>query len=247
MKAPKENAIYVFTDGACSKNPGPGGYGAILYYPNEKVKELGGADKDTTNNRMEMMAILESLKALSNEPQEVRVYTDSMYFINGISKWIFGWKRNGWKTGEGKEVLNKDLWLSLDQVISKMKSKVQWFYVPGHSNFMPNERVDEIAVAFSKNKHYTLFTGSYSNYDIDLFKDIKKVEDGDFKKVSSKSSSNKGKKAYSYVSRVNGVVEVHKTWAECERKVKGQSGAKFKKALSESDEKLLVEEFGGKK
>jgi ribonuclease HI len=244
MKAPLKNTIYVYTDGACSKNPGPGGYGAILYLDG-KVKELGGAAKDTTNNRMEMTAILKSLKALSSKKEEIRVYTDSMYFINGITKWIFGWKQNGWKTGEGNDVLNKDLWKALDATLEKLKSKVIWFYVPGHSDFMPNERVDDIAVAFSKGKNCKLYSGDYSSYDIDLFKDIKKVEDGEFEKSSSKSNSNKGKKAYSYVSRVNGIVEVHKTWAECEAKVKGQSGAKFKKALNVDEERELIKKFKG--
>ena len=241
MDAPLNNTFYVYTDGACSKNPGPGGFGAIIYFPDNKVKELGGGVASTTNNRMEMMAIYESLKALSNESKSIRVYTDSMYFINGITKWIHGWKRNGWKTGEGKDVLNKDIWLSMDQLLEMMKAKVEWFYVPGHSSFMPNERVDEIAVAFSKNRSFQLYNGSYNSYDVDLFKDIQKVESGEFKK--SKSSSNKGKKAYSYVSRVNGLVEVHKTWAACEAKVKGQSGAKFKKALSLEDEKQLIKKF----
>jgi len=243
MSAPLKNTFYVFTDGACSKNPGPGGYGSIVYFPNQTVKELGEAFKDTTNNRMEMMGILASLNELKSQTDNIRVYTDSMYFINGITKWIFGWKKRGWKTAEGKDVLNKDLWESIDQRLQTMKSKVMWFYVPGHSNFMPNERVDQIAVGFSKQGQYSLFSGAYSSYDVDLFKDIKKVEDGEFKKVSSKSSSNKGKKAYSYVSRVNGVVEVHKTWAECEAKVKGRSGVKFKKALSKSDEEALIKEF----
>jgi len=247
MTAPINNTFYVYTDGACSKNPGPGGYGAIIYSPDHMVKELGGGESSTTNNRMEMMAIYQSLNSLSKENKSIRVYTDSMYFINGITKWIHGWKKNGWKTGEGKDVLNKDIWSAMDQLITKMSSKVEWFYVPGHSNFMPNERVDEIAVAFSKNKSFNLFSGSYDRYDIDLFKDIKKVEKGEFKKSKSKSSSNKGKKAYSYVSRVNGVVEVHKTWASCEARVKGQSGAKFKKALDIDEEENLIKEFRGKR
>ena len=245
MKAPLEKTIYIFTDGACSKNPGPGGYGAILYCPDGKVRELGGSDRQTTNNRMEIIAILESLKILSKESKKIRVYTDSMYFINGITKWIFGWKRNGWRTREGNEVLNKDLWQSLDLRLSKMKPKIQWFYVPGHSNFMPNERADEIAVTFSKGKFYRLFNGSYESYDVDLFKDIKKVEEGEFKKSSSKSNSNKGKKAYSYVSAVNRVVKVHQTWVECESRVKGQSGAKFKKVFTKEEELEFVKKFKG--
>lgn len=242
-KAPLNKTYYVFTDGACSKNPGPGGYGAILYSPEAKVFELGGGEPSTTNNRMEMSAILESLKALKAVSEEVRIYTDSMYFINGITKWIFGWKKRGWKTAEDKEVLNKDLWLEIDSLVTSMSLKPKWFYVPGHSQFMPNERVDEIAVAFSKNRPFSLFKGDYSSYDVDLFKDIKKVETGEFKKSSSKKSSSKGKKAYSYVSLVDGVVKTHKTWPECEARVKGRSGVRFKKALSASDEEALIKEF----
>ena len=254
---PLENTVYIFTDGACSRNPGPGGYGSILYFSDGKVKELGGAFSNTTNNQMEMMAILESLKVLTKEePTNIRVYTDSMYCINGITKWMFGWKRNNWKTREEKNVLNKNLWQSIDLMLSKLsepsefstvQSTVKWFHVPAHSNFMPNERVDQIAVAFSKNKHFTLYQGDYKNYNVDLFKDIKKVEDGNFKKSFSNSfsNSNKGKKAYSYVSRVYGVVQVHKTWSECEARVKGQSGVKFRKALSANEEKKLIKDFGG--
>jgi len=244
---PKPKTYYIFTDGACSYNPGPGGYGAIIYTPDKDVVELGKPFTDTTNNRMEMTAILESLIYISKATENVHVYTDSMYFINGITKWIFSWKQKSWKTSTGKEVLNKDLWMSVDETLGKMKSKVSWFYVPGHSDFLANERCDEIAVSFSKNRACDLYKGTFSDYTVDLFKDIERVESGAFLKKDSAKSSNKksrsSKKAYSYLSVVDGKLSIHKTWSECEALVKGRSGAKFKKSLSYEEELLIAEEF----
>ncbi len=245
---PKPETYYIFTDGACSNNPGKGGYGAIIYAPNKTVVELGKAFMSTTNNRMEMTAILDSLVCLSEVKDNIHVYTDSMYFINGITKWIFSWKQKSWKTSTGKEVLNKDLWMSVDTILDKMNSRVSWFYVPGHSDFLPNERVDQIAVSYSKNGDCDLYEGSYSSYDVDLFKDIELVESGKYlKKDSSKNSVSKknrsNKKAFSYISVVDGKLSINKTWSECEALVKGRSGAKFKKSLSYEEELLIAEEF----
>lgn len=245
MKSPmmKKNTVYIFTDGACSYNPGPGGYGAIVLDPNSKVTELAGGEKSTTNNRMEITAAIVSLNHVSDFTGYVRVYTDSKYLINASTKWLKGWKLRGWKTSSGGDVLNQDLWVELEKAVNSLKAQsLEWVYVPGHAGHPGNERADELAVAFSKNQNVTLFKGRYSNYDHDLLKDIEKLDKGEFKKKTKSGSSSK-KKAHSYLSLVDGKIEIHKTWPECEARVKGRSGVKFKKALSPTHEDEIYKEF----
>ena len=133
--------VTIFTDGACSGNPGPGGWGAILRY-GEKEKELSGGEAETTNNRMELMAAIEALKAL-REGCKVELYTDSAYVKDGLSKWIFGWKRNGWKTADKKPVKNAELWQALDEQKARHQLTLHW--VKGHAGHAENERADELA------------------------------------------------------------------------------------------------------
>ena len=133
--------VEIFTDGACSGNPGPGGWGAILRY-GAVEKELSGAEDDTTNNRMELMAAIEALQALK-EPCEVDLYTDSEYVMKGITEWIHGWKRNGWKTAAKKPVKNADLWRRLDDAMQR--HEVRWHWVKGHAGHAENERADKLA------------------------------------------------------------------------------------------------------
>ncbi|WP_028233823.1 ribonuclease HI, partial [Pseudochrobactrum sp. AO18b] len=133
--------ITAYTDGACSGNPGPGGWGAILEY-NGHRRELNGGERDTTNNRMELMAAISALQALK-EPCQVDLYTDSVYVRDGISKWIEGWKRNGWKTAAKAPVKNAELWQELDA--ARKNHKVTWHWVKGHAGHPENERADELA------------------------------------------------------------------------------------------------------
>ena len=133
--------VMVFTDGACSGNPGPGGWGAIMRY-NGKVKELSGGEADTTNNRMELMAAIQALNALK-EPCIVDLHTDSNYVKDGIGGWIEGWKRNGWKTAAKKPVKNVELWQALDA--AQRRHEVRWHWVKGHAGHDDNERADELA------------------------------------------------------------------------------------------------------
>ena len=133
--------IEIFTDGACSGNPGPGGWGAVLRY-NGVTKELYGGEAETTNNRMELLAAITALNALK-EPCAVDLYTDSKYVMDGISKWIHGWKKNGWKTGDRKPVKNGELWQALDE--ANRRHKVTWYWVKGHAGHPENERADELA------------------------------------------------------------------------------------------------------
>lgn len=133
--------VTIHTDGACSGNPGPGGWGAILEYAGHE-KELSGAEADTTNNRMELMAAIAALEALKR-PSRVRLVTDSTYVKDGVTKWIHGWKRNGWKTAAKKPVKNEDLWRRLDDATSR--HDITWDWVKGHAGDEGNERADTLA------------------------------------------------------------------------------------------------------
>ena len=133
--------VKIFTDGACSGNPGPGGWGALLRYES-KEKELSGSDFNTTNNRMELTAAVEALKSLKN-PCQVKIYTDSQYLRLGITKWMKNWKTRGWKTSQKKPVKNQDLWKALDKAIKP--HDIQWHWVRGHAGHRENERVDSLA------------------------------------------------------------------------------------------------------
>ena len=135
--------VEIFTDGACSGNPGPGGWGALLRYKGVE-KELSGGEFETTNNRMEMMAALRALQALKR-PSHVRLTTDSVYLRDGITKWIHDWKRRGWKTAAKKPVKNADLWQSLEEAIAP--HHVEWHWIKGHSGHEENERCDALARA----------------------------------------------------------------------------------------------------
>ena len=148
-----DTKVTIYTDGACSGNPGPGGWGAILMW-NGNEKELSGFEVETTNNRMEMMAVIESLKALKKSCS-VTICTDSKYVMQGATEWIHNWKKKNWKKADKKEVVNKDLWLLLDK--EQQKHKIEWVWIKGHSGDEYNERADELAVAESmRAKDYVL-------------------------------------------------------------------------------------------
>jgi len=134
--------ITIHTDGACSGNPGPGGWGAILEW-NGHRKEIKGGELETTNNRMELMAAIQALEALKKDGRTVKLVTDSVYVRDGVTRWIHGWKRNGWKTAAKKPVKNDDLWKRLDAIASR--HNVDWHWVKGHAGDPGNERADELA------------------------------------------------------------------------------------------------------
>jgi ribonuclease HI len=133
--------VKIWTDGACSGNPGPGGWGVLLLAGTRR-KELFGGDPDTTNNRMELMAAIEALKALK-KASAVTLHTDSTYVKDGLTKWIHGWKKNGWKTAAKKPVKNKDLWIALDDACQR--HEIKWVWVKGHAGDEGNEKADELA------------------------------------------------------------------------------------------------------
>lgn len=242
-----QNKIIIYGDGACSGNPGPGGWGSIVIQKNH-VEELAGAHPATTNNRMEISAILNALswclgKGVKDTIDEIFIFTDSVYLIRGITQWIFGWKRRGWKTADNGEVSNQDLWQELDQAILSLKKKnpdieLKWNFVKGHAGDPGNERCDVLAVAGSKDQYIDLYQGSAKNYyfDVSVLPEIKPLPD--IKKKSDEPS----KPAW-YISYVNGVFSRHQTWKECEALVKGRA-AKFKKVTSESEETQVKKTWG---
>jgi len=228
------NTITIFTDGSSRGNPGPGGWGAIVA-GEKSVVELGGRESKTTNNRMEMQAIIAALQCAGDADVAITIFTDSKYVINGATAWIHGWKKNGWKTKNGDDVQNKDLWEQLDAALQG--KKVAWHAVSGHAGIPGNERVDEIATQFADEKSITLFDGLPADYQIDLT-----ITEGDVSAKAKKQRSNA--KAFSYLSLVNGELRRHATWTECEARVSGQVGVKYRKAVSEDDERAIMEEWG---
>ncbi len=139
-KDPKD-IVDIWTDGACSGNPGPGGWGAILRFNGEE-REISGGASDTTNNRMELTAAIEALSALKR-PVAARLHTDSTYVKDGITKWIHGWKANGWRTASRKPVKNQDLWRALDAAMAP--HRIEWHWIKGHSGHPENDRADALA------------------------------------------------------------------------------------------------------
>ena len=236
----KNKEIVVFTDGSSRGNPGPGGWGAVLVLSGEKRKvvEMGGMDKLTTNNRMEMTAVIEVLKYITDLYKDnfysVVIYTDSRYLIKGIKEWVKLWEKNNWKKKDGESVKNEDLWRKL--ISFKEKTDISWVHVKGHAGISGNERADEIACAFADGKEVNLRNVKYEDYGVDLLS----LEQSS---VSIKKEKNSSKKAYSYVSEVDGKVLTHKSWDECKKRVEGVSGARFKKVYSPKEEDELMKKW----
>jgi len=237
------NSIVIFTDGASLGNPGSGGYGAVILIPKENdytVCEIGGGEKHTTNNRMELMAAIKGLKSLFGsdlaKSHPIKIYTDSSYVINGITKWVFSWEKRNWVTMNKEPVLNKDLWEELlDQV--KLR-KIEWIHVSGHSGIPGNERVDEIAGSFATSKNPELFKGDLKDYSVKNIFDLKIRNTN-----SKKKSKNRAPKIGYYISKVEGKIMIHQAWDECKKRVLGVKKAKFKKVSNQEEENKVIKEW----
>lgn len=146
--------IKIYTDGSSLGNPGPGGWGVVITENDKIVKELGGYDKDTTNNRMELKATIEALKYSEKnyKKDRVTIFADSNYVLLGITEWVYNWEKNGWRTANKKPVLNKDLWQELIALNAKQKDKINWQKVKGHSGHVYNDKADEIATTYAAGK-----------------------------------------------------------------------------------------------
>jgi ribonuclease HI len=237
--------IIIFTDGSSSGNPGPGGWGVIIAMPDATVKELGGKEAHTTNNKMELRAAIEALHYLRNHKGNSVIHTDSSYVINGITKWAEGWSKNNWITSTKTAVINKDLWQDLMKLVKQRESHstTTWKYVAGHSGIPGNERVDEIATAFTFDKDISLYSGDLDAYPTDLSK-LNPV--GAIKDAKDSKRARASGKAFSYLSMINGDIQIHRTWAECEARVKGKSGTKYKKALSREEQEEIIKSWKSK-
>ena len=239
-----DNKALVYTDGSSSGNPGPGGYGTVILLPQGKIEELGGYEEHTTNNRMELRAVLETLKFFSKKEEkidEMVISTDSTYVLGGATGWVYGWAKNGWKTKEGNDVSNQDIWqelMGLTLKLSSQNKKVSYEKVKGHSGDFLNERANEIAQTYSKGTPPILFRGQMEQFE-ELFGYLKNLP------ASKQKKENKGK-AYSYVARVNGETRIFSDWDSCKDFVQGKAGALFKKVFSEAEEKELVETWQNK-
>ncbi len=262
----KDKDIIIFTDGSSRGNPGRGGYGVVAIYPNAHgemcVDELGGREDLTTNNRMELKAVIEGIKnfvgyysALEIGQYTFNFYVDSKYVLQGATAWIHGWKKNNWTTAGGKEdVKNRDLWEELDTLMTTYKIRSKWNLIEGHAGVFGNERCDVIATAFADDtnaaQNFKLYTGSLSAYQASeegrdiLNLDAVNQDAKDKLKARKKSgSSSSSAQAFSYVSMVDGIIETHKTWKECEARVKGKSKARFKKSTSKNNEEEIMKSF----
>jgi ribonuclease HI len=233
----------LFSDGSSLGNPGPGGWGSVIVISQARVAELGGHEKHTTNNRMELVAVIEGLTRLKQEHGDVTIFTDSTYVRKGATEWVHGWMKRDWKTMGKTDVENQDLWKELVKLLEHRHKvgKVSWTHVPGHSGVAGNERCDIIATGYASGDEPGLFEGELGDYAIDILNisiDEKMAE------ARSKSKSRSREKAYSYLSLVDGKAMRHTTWPECERRVKGKSNTKYKKAISPSDEHAILQSWG---
>ena len=246
--SPSNRVTIIFTDGASSGNPGPGGWGAIVATPDGRVEELGGGEPQTTNNRMELTGAVEALAAAvhAETGEEIRLYVDSTYVIKGITRWIHGWQQNGWLTKNGDAVANQDLWERLATRVRTLEkhATLSWIYVPGHQGVPGNERVDEIAVAYTRGEIPALFRGARSAYAVDLEDLPSESTSNDRENGAGSKRSRRRGKPHSYLSLVSGVLRRHQTWPECERHVRGRKGARFKKAMTRDEEKEIVRSWG---
>ena len=238
--ASHDNSLIIFTDGSSLGNPGPGGYGVVLVYPAlDEVVELGGSKPQTTNNEMELSAIVAALSYAINSSSILHIYTDSQYAINGIESWMHSWAKNGWKTKQGEAIKNKVLWQTLYSLLSERSpDTLRLHHVRGHVGVPGNERVDDIARELGEGKNPELYRGKLSDYPIKNILDIPDISEQ--KKAASQKKSGK---AYSYVSMVDGEFHRDATWAECEARTTGRR-SKFKKALSKEHEEEIMREWG---
>lgn len=227
--------VLIYTDGACSGNPGPGGWAAVLAYPDGRVVELGGGEARTTNNRMELRAVIEALMLARSFEGEIRLFADSTYVLHGIKTWVAGWRRRGWKTSTGEPVMNRELWEALWALTEELKGRLALSYIRGHTGHPAHDRIDQIAVAFSKGRAPELFGGWRKDYGFDLTPPASEA--------LPERGESKPKGAAVYLSFLDGKLQRHASWEECKKVVHGKP-AKFKKVSSAQEEAATLKEWG---
>ncbi len=234
----------IFTDGSSLGNPGPGGFAAVIVINGAYVTELGAHVPHTTNNRMELFALVEGLKRLKDEKGALTIFLDSQYVHKGATEWVHGWKKRRWMTSGKTPVEHRDLWEELDLLlIARAKlGKISFTHVPGHSGIVGNERCDEIATSYAQGSEPGLYHGPLADYAVDIL-NITIDEKAQAKRSLQRAHART--KAYSYLSLVAGVANRHATWAECEKRVQGKKGeVKYKKSISAEDERYILQVWG---
>lgn len=252
------NKVEIYTDGSSRGNPGPGGWAFVAIYPNStgeiRIDEVGGREIETTNNRMELQAVIEGIRFFDNYyPEhsivEYMIHLDSAYVLNGATKWLSGWQAKNWKTADRGEVKNVDLWQKMAVIING--KKITWDLLPGHQGIYGNERCDVIATNFADSNKIDLYSGPIAGYDgaeeIINFNSNDpeaghKSKTKSRRKVKSKTKKNNAI-AYSYVSKVDGVIKIHETWEECKERVHRVKKAIYKKSISKDDEDSIIADF----
>jgi ribonuclease HI len=223
-----DKSALIFTDGSSRGNPGPGGWG-FIFSSGGRVREGAGREARTTNNRMEIQAAAEAL-ALVPAGGVATVITDSSYLANGASKWLVGWRRKGWKTAAGDDVKNADLWQRMAELLESRK--VSWRLVLGHAGVAANHRCDELATQAADGLSPDLYDGPAAGYRVSL--------EAPAPGTQTRSGGADGKRAYSYLSMVDGEIRRHNSWPDCNARVRGVQGARFRKTFSPDDEASLA-------
>ncbi|MFN0072913.1 MAG: ribonuclease HI [Chloroflexota bacterium] len=218
-----------YADGSCLGNPGPGGWGVHVQFGDGRGVDLGGGEQHTTNNRMELRAAIEAVRATLACPS-VTVIVDSEYVKKGITSWVAGWKKNGWRTRDGSPVVNKELWEELDALADK---RITWQWTRAHVGTAGNERVDTIARWFAGGMGRTRG---------------RPVAPHNASRPQRERSPEPARRASSpgtrYLSMIDGVAMRHRTWPECQDRVSGVARAKFRKAQSDDEERKILQEWG---
>lgn len=246
MKTIPDNSILIYTDGASSGNPGPGGWGTLIVDTRtEKVYELGEPLKRTTNNETELLALLEGLRKLSElsltKDVHIYVYLDSEYVRNGVTKWMKGWKQKGWVTSTGEAVKNKEIWMAIGEELEMLKKIIiEYIHVDGHAGILGNERVNDIAQGYAQGITVDLYAGTLAKYSLTVDQLFLDPHGAGVKSAAKKFSG--ATKGGWYLSIVDGVLEKHLTWAACEMRVKGTK-AVFKKVTSVEEENTWIKKY----
>jgi ribonuclease HI len=229
-----------YTDGGCIGNPGPGGWGVHIEYPDGRVIELGGADFQTTNNRMELRAAIEAVRATVGWPSAT-IVTDSQYVLKGITGWVAGWKRKDWVTSTGQPVINRDLWEELDALAD---ARLSWEWAKGHSGVPGNERCDEIASWFAASVRPLAAPRARravaERAPVAAAPPARPTRPG----TLARARSDDGTGVLPYVSMVDGIVQRHSTWAECQQRVTGVKSARYKKVRNAAEEQETFAKWG---
>jgi Ribonuclease HI len=239
-----EDAVYIYTDGACSGNPGAGGWAAVLIFPDGRLTEIGGYAAETTNNRMEMTAAAAALEKAAGRREKIVFYSDSSLLINGITGWIYGWLKRNWINGSGQPVANRDLWERVYSAARGFSGRIEWKHVKGHAGHEINERCDRIAVSFSRRTPLKLYDGPIAGCGYSV---LAPAAGAAVPRVPSSLRvhvPDSAVKKYFYVSVVGGKTNYHQTWNECRVCVSGVPGAKFKKFVSRSDSEEWLKGLG---